>query len=70
MDTIITIVIYFCLLCCGFFIGWLVRKKPKVDGLLGVDTRDPDKDFYDFVFLIPTDDIQKKKYLNIEVKVK
>lgn len=40
------------------------------DGLLNVDTRDPDKDYYDFVFLIPTDEIPKKKFLKIEVKTK
>ena len=43
-------------------------KQP--DGLLNVDTRDPDKDYYDFVFLIPTGEIPKKKYLKIEVKTK
>lgn len=51
----------------------LVRLKlglKKPDGLLNVDTRDPDKDYYDFVFLIPTGDIPKKKFLTIEVKTK
>ena len=54
------------------FLGTLLLRRidRKPDGLLNVDTRDPDKDFYDFVFLIPTGDIQKKKFLTIEVKTK
>lgn len=50
--------------------AFLLRRKKKPDGLLNVDTRDPDKDYYDFVFLIPTGDIPKKKFLTIEVKTK
>ena len=42
----------------------------KPDGLLNVDTRDPLKDYYDFVFITPTDDIKKKKILKIEVHLK
>lgn len=56
-----------------FILGLILLKKidrSEPDGLLNVDTRDPDKDYYDFVFLIPTDDIPKKKYLKIEVKTK
>ena len=54
------------------FLGTLLLRwmDGKPDGLLNVDTRDPDKDYYDFVFLIPTGDIPKKKYLKIEVKTK
>jgi hypothetical protein len=54
------------------FLGTILLKKldGKPDGLLNVDTRDPDKDYYDFVFLIPTDEIPKKKFLKIEVKTK
>ena len=39
--------------------------KPNPDGLLNVDIRDEEKDYYDFVFLIPTDDIPKKRFLTI-----
>lgn len=65
----------YCIAFVFFYIfGWVMHhaatsfKKP--DGLLNVDTRDPDKDFYDFVFLIPTVDIPKRKFLKIEVKTK
>ena len=59
----------------GLIIAWIYnrwsRKHPtKVDALLGVDTRDPDTDYYDFVLLIPTIDVPKRKYLTVEVKVK
>lgn len=46
------------------------NKRKTPDGLLNVDTRDPNKDFYDFVFLIPTTEIPKREYLTIEVKTK
>lgn len=46
------------------------NKRKTPDGLLNVDTRDPNKDFYDFVFLIPTTEIPKRDYLTIEVKTK
>ena len=55
---------------CGWGPHWIVDRKIKPDGLLNVDTRDPEKDFYDFVFLIPTDDIPKRKFLKIEIKTK
>ena len=66
----ITIVII--LVLCGIICVLLVDKlqKKEVDGLLNVDMRDPDKDYYDFVFLVPTGDIPKKKFLRIEVKTK
>ena len=71
---IATLIIFiFLAMVVGSFVGALVLKKyddRKPDGLLNVDTRDPDKDYYDFVFLIPTDDIPKRKYLTIEVKTK
>lgn len=69
----IAVIILICILFAALIIGaWLLRKfdDQHPDGLLNVDTRDPDKDYYDFVFLIPTDDIPKKKYLKIEVKTK
>lgn len=66
----IAIFIILILLCV--LIVALIRKidSREPDGLLNVDTRDPDKDYYDFIFLIPTGDIPKKKYLKIEVKTK
>ena len=64
------IVLFICsmLLFLGTLLLRWIDRKP--DGLLNVDTRDPDKDFYDFVFLIPTGDSPKKKFLKIEVKTK
>lgn len=55
-----------------FFLGWIVEhiRPKKPDGLLNVDVRDEKKDYYDFVFLIPTGDIPKRKNLTIEVHVK
>lgn len=66
----IYIFVYAGLVIVGYLVGLLVHKHPKVDGILGIDKRDPNKDYYDFVFLTPTDDIPKKKYMTIEVKVK
>lgn len=54
----------------GIFVGRFVKTKPKVDGILGVDTRDQDRDYYDFVILTPTEEIPKKRYLTVEVKNK
>lgn len=72
--TIIAMIIFLLLtMVAGSFVGATILKKydnRKPDGLLNVDTRDPDKDYYDFVFLIPTGDIPKKKFLTIEVKTK
>lgn len=65
---IITLFFLSLILLAGTLILRWVDSKP--DGLLNVDMRDPDKDYYDFVFLIPTGDIPKKKFLKIEVKVK
>lgn len=64
------IVLFICSIL--LFLGTLLLKwiDGKPDGLLNIDTRDPDKDYYDFVFLIPTGDIPKKKFLKIEVKTK
>lgn len=62
------ILLVLCLILGTLLIFKIDRRKP--DGLLNVDTRDPDKDYYDFVFLIPTGDIPKKKFLKIEVKTK
>lgn len=52
---------------------FLFLKRPsfcKPDMLLGVDTRDPQKDYYDWVFLIPTGDVPKRKHLVVEVQLK
>ena len=54
----------------GIIIGELMARRGRPDGILGIDTRDPNKDFYDFVILTPTGTLQKKKYLKIEVKLK
>ena len=65
---LIILLLIVCLILGTLLIFKIDRDKP--DGLLNVDTRDPDKDYYDFVFLIPTGDIPKKKFLKIEVKTK
>lgn len=67
------ILFLFILLAILLIVGVIILFKIDrmgPDGLLNVDTRDPDKDYYDFVFLIPTDEIPKKKFLKIEVKTK
>lgn len=59
------------LLCflIGLYIGHRHRQI-KPDAILGVDTRDPEKDYYDFTLLIPTGDVQKKSRLQVDVMVK
>lgn len=70
MNTLLLIVLLTLSLIGNLFL-LLIRSGPgKPDGLLNVDTRDPDKDYYDFVFLIPTGDIPKRRFLNIEVHTK
>ena len=55
----------------GFAICWFVRRpKKNVDALLSVDVRDSEKDYYDFVLLIPTDEVPNRKTLNVEVHTK
>ena len=69
----ILVIVLICVLFAALIIGTILLKRfddIHPDGLLNVDTRDPDKDYYDFVFLIPTDEIPKKKFLKIEVKTK
>lgn len=51
----------------GFVFGMLVpTHKRKVDALLNVEEGE-DKDLYNFLVLIPIDDISKRKFLNVEV---
>lgn len=56
----------------GGIVAWLIKRPGvgKPDALLNVDVRDEEKDYYDFVFLIPTDDIPKKKNIMVEIHVK
>ena len=70
LNVIITILFILALILNVILLARLKLDLKKPDGLLNVDTRDPDKDYYDFVFLIPTGDIPKKKFLTIEVKTK
>ena len=42
----------------------------KPDGILGIDKRDLEKDFWDFVLLAPPEVVEKKRFIKIEVKVK
>lgn len=70
LNVIITILLILALILDVILIVILKLGLKKPDGLLNVDTRDPEKDYYDFVFLIPTDEIPKKKFLTIEVKTK
>ena len=50
----------------GFIFGLLIPKKKKVDALLDVKETE-EKLLYNFLVLIPIDDISKRKYLNVEV---
>lgn len=69
MNTLLIIVLTLSLITNVLFL--LTRSGPKrPDGLLNVDTRDPEKDYYDFVFLIPTVDIPKRRFLTVEVHTK
>ena len=70
MKLLLIILLILCFILAGLLLKKVDGINGKPDGILGVDTRDPDKDYYDFVFLIPTGDIPKKKYLKIEVKTK
>ena len=52
---------------------FLFLKRPsfcRPDMLLGVDTSDREKDYYDWIFLIPTGDVPKRKHLVVEVQLK
>lgn len=42
----------------------------KPDGLLNIDKRSEEKDYWDFVLLVPPEVAEKKKNLRIEVSVK
>lgn len=69
MNTLLIIVLTLSLISNVLLL--LTRSGPKrPDGLLNVDTRDPEKDYYDFVFLIPTVDIPKRRFLTVEVHTK
>lgn len=70
MKIVIAILIALVFLFFGYLLGRLKQRSGSPDGLLNVDVRDPDKDYYDFVFLIPTTEIPKKRFLKIEVFVK
>lgn len=66
---------YFLLLATAivfFFIGWVIEsiRPKKPDGLLNIDKRDAEKDFWDFVLLVPPEDAERKRDLRIEVHIK
>lgn len=66
---IVCIVLGLSLICNVF----LFLKRPsfcRPDMLLGVDTSDREKDYYDWIFLIPTGDVPKRKHLVVEVQLK
>lgn len=66
----IAIVIILALLVILDLIFLIRTQKPKPDGLLNIDKRDPEKDYWDFVLLIEPEQAEKKKNLTIEVHVK
>lgn len=66
----IAIIIILALLVVADLIFLFRTQKPRPDGLLSIDKRDMEKDYWDFLLLIPPQDAEKKKYLTIEVKVK
>ena len=70
MNLYILISVAACIVC--FIAGYFARgnETGKVDGILGIDKRDKEKDYYDFVILTPTEELEHKTYLKIEVKVK
>jgi len=65
-----TIIIILSVICTVLLILLIRSQVTKPDGLLNIDIRDPDKDYYDFVFLVPIETIPKKKNLKVEVHVK
>lgn len=68
MEWLIYIACFLLGLGVAFIITWLLASKP--DALLNVDMRDKEKDFYDFVFLIPTTEVPKKKSIKVEIHTK
>lgn len=70
MNLYILISVAACIVC--FIAGHLSGRDDirKVDGILGIDKRDKEKDYYDFVILTPTEELEHKTYLKVEVKVK
>ena len=64
--------VIFLAVAIGMLIGALLGGLlifSKIDALLGVDTSDPNKDRYNFIVLCPLEELRKKKYLIVEVKV-
>ena len=51
----------------GFAIGYILAKIRTPDGLLRVDTSDPEKDRYLMEFHTPLEDIPKKKSVKLNV---
>ena len=68
-----TIIVILALLLLASLLYIIVSKltppRPRPDGLLNVDTRDPEKDYYDFVWLLPMGDIPKRRFLTVEVSI-
>lgn len=56
----------------GLIVGWFVKKRvlTKPDAILGIDERDDEKDYYDFLFLIPIDEVPKRKNIMVEIQNK
>lgn len=70
-----TIVIFLVGIICwliGLGIGCTIkiRDSKKIDGILGIDKRGEEKDYYDFVILTPINELDQKRYLKVEVKIK
>ncbi len=53
-------------LIIGVFLGALITR-PDPDGILHVNTQDPEKDLYTFEITIPLDEIANRKILAIKV---
>ena len=58
-----------CAILAWLFTDWIFKrfiKKP--DAILNVDTSDPETDHYNLIFLIPIEDISKRKHVDVEVR--
>lgn len=53
----------------GFAIGYILAKIRTPDGILRVDTSDPEKDRYLMEFHTPLEDIPKKKSVKLKVRI-
>lgn len=53
-----------------FLVGKAVVKRffKKPEAILDVDTSDPETDHYKLIFLIPLDDVSRRKRINVKIR--